>query len=175
MVAAKISKWVLPEKYYVSFPLSVYDLSFLRTHRIEIASKDANFFVSYDGKTVKDDLPIAFTFNGDDFKACRNHINQTTSREYLPRSPGQTFPTQKLPYDERWSARHFPLKKIFKKVSETSRNLKSVDWYYDISKWDNYCAYLGSKNLIDKPKHPLTVAHKHAIIPYRVEEGNEDT
>ncbi len=175
LVAAKISKWVLPEKYYVSFPLSVYDLSFLRTHRLEIAARDTNFFLSYEGKTVKDDLPIAFTFNGDDFKACRNHINQTTSREYLPRSPGQIFPTHKLPYDERWSARHFPLSKVLKKVSEKNRILKSVNWYYDISQWDNYKAYLGSKNIIEKPKYPLTTAHKHAKIPYRVEEGNENT
>ena len=175
LVAAKISKWVLPEKFYVSFPLSVYDLPSLRTHRIEIASRDANFFLSFEGKTIKDGLPIAFTFNGDDFKACRNYINQTTSREYLPRSPGQIFPTHKLPYDERWSARHFPLKKIFKKVSGTNQILKSVDWYYDISKWDEYCAYLGSKNLIEKPYKPLTVAHKHAIIPYRVEGIDEDT
>ena len=175
LVAAKISKWVLPEKYYVSFPLSAYDLQSLRTHRLEIAARDANFFLSYDGKTVKDDLPIAFTFNGDDFKACRNHINQATSREYLPRLPGQTFPTQKLPYDERWSARQFPLKKIFKKVSEIKKIVKSVDSYYNNSKCDDYRAYLGPRNIVEKPKHPLTTAHKHAKIPYRVEEGNEDT
>ena len=30
-------------------------------------------------------------------------------------------------------------------------------------------------NIVEKPKHPLTTAHKHAKIPYRVEEGNEDT
>ena len=174
LVAAKISKWVLPEKYYVSFPLSVYELLFLRTHRLEIASRDANFFLSYDGKTAKDDLPIAFTFNGDDFKACRNHINQTTSREYLPRSPGQTFPTQRLPFAERWSARQYPLSKIFKKVSEKNKIQKNVDWYYDISKWDNYCAYLGSKKLIEKPYAPLTKTHKHVKIPYRVKGNDEE-
>ena len=174
LVAAKISKWVLPEKFYVSFPLSVYDLSFLRTHRLEIASRDRNFFLSYQDKTIKDDLPIAFTFNGDDFKACRNYINQTTSREYLPRSPGQVFPTQRLPFAERWSARQYPLNKIFKKVSEKNKIQKDVEWYYDISKWESYCSYLGSKKLIEKPYEPLTKAHKHAKIPYRVEETDED-
>tara|TARA_R110002020_G_scaffold78168_1_gene196759 strand:- start:453 stop:1331 length:879 start_codon:yes stop_codon:yes gene_type:complete len=175
LVAAKISKWVLPEKFYVSFPLSVYDLSFLRTHRLEIASRDANFFLSYDGKTVKDDLPIAFTFDGEDFKACRNHINQTTSREYLPRSPGQIFPTQRLPFAERWSARQYPLSKIFQKLSEKNKIQKNVDRYHDISQWSQYCSYLGSKNLLEKPYKPLTKAHKHAKIPYRVEGTNEDT
>jgi len=175
LVAAKISKWVLPEKFYVSFPLTAYDLPSLRTHRLEIASKDTNFFVSYDGKTIKDDLPIAFTFNGEDFKACRNHINQTTSREYLPRLPNQIFPTQKLPFAERWSARQYSLSQIFQKVSTTNKILKSVDWYYDLSSWDNYCSYLGSKNLIEKPYEPLTKVHKHAKIPYRVERTDEDT
>ena len=175
LVAAKISKWVLPEKFYVSFPLTAYDLPSLRTCRLEIASRDANFFLSHEGKTVKDGVPIAFTFNGEDFKACRNYINQTTSREYLPRLPDQTFPTQKLPYDERWSARQYPLGKIFKKLSEKNKIQKSADWYYDLSSWDSYCSYLGSKNLIEKPKHPLTVGHKHGRIPYRVEGINEDT
>ena len=175
LVAAKISKWVLPEKFYVSFPLSAYDLPSLRTRRLEIASRDKNFALSYQGKTVKDDLPIAFTFNGDDFKACRNHINQTTSREYLPRLPGQIFPTQKLPYDERWSARQFPLSQIFKKLSEKNKIQLDVDWYYNLSSWDNYCSYLGSKNLIKKPYEPLTKTHKHAKIPYRVEGEDEDT
>jgi hypothetical protein len=175
LVAAKISKWVLPEKFYVSFPLSVYDLSFLRTERLDIAARDKNFFLSYKGKTVKQDTPIAFTFNGDDFKACRNYINQTTSREYLPRLPSQTFPTQRLPFEERWSARHYPLSKIFKKLSEKNKIQKDVDWYYDISKWDQYCLYLGSKNLIEKPYEPLTKTHKHVKIPYRVEGTDEDT
>jgi len=175
LVAAKISKWVLPEKFYVSFPLSVYDLPSLRAHRLEIASRDSNFFLSYHGKTIKDNLPLAFTFNGDDFKACRNYINQTTSREYLPRSPGQIFPTQKLPFAERWSARQFPLSQIFQKLSEKNKIQKDVDWYYDISQWNQYCSYLGSKNLIQKPYEPLTKAHKHAKIPYRVEGTDEDT
>ena len=30
-------------------------------------------------------------------------------------------------------------------------------------------------NIIEKPKHPLTTAHKHAKIPYRVEGTDEDT
>ena len=175
LVAAKISKWILPEKFYVSFPLSVYDLPSLRTHRLEIASRGSNFFLSYGGKTIKDGLPIAFTFNGDDFKACRNYINQTTSREYLPRSPGQIFPTQKLPFAERWSARQYPLSQIFQKLSEKNKIQEDVDWYYDISQWDNYCSYLGSKKLLEKPYEPLTKAHKHAKIPYRVEGIDEDT
>jgi hypothetical protein len=175
LVAAKISKWVLPEKFYVSFPLSVYDLPSLRTHRLEIASRDSNFFLSYGDKTIKDDLPIAFTFNGDDFKACRNYINQTTSREYLPRSPGQIFPTQRLPFAERWLARQYPLSQIFQKLSEKKKIQKDVDWYYDISQWKNYCSYLGSENIIEKPYEPLTKAHKHAKIPYRVEGIDEDT
>lgn len=67
-VAYKLSKWLCPSKYYVSFPLSVYDIYEIRQHRKLINHKTNNFFLSYNEQTVKDNLPIAFTFTGDDFK-----------------------------------------------------------------------------------------------------------
>jgi len=175
VTAAKISRWVLPEKFYVSFPLSVYDIDSLRSERLHIAEPGQNFVLSYDGLTIKDGVPMAFTFNGEDFKGCRNYINETTTREYKPRKPGEVFPSEKLPYDERWSAKHYSLSEVFSQVCFDKKFQKNAEWYYDISQWHNYCAYLGSEKVLEKPYEPLTITHKHAKIPYRVEGLDEDT
>ena len=43
-VAFKISKWITPDKYYVSFPMSAYDVYDIRQHRQLINHKTNNFF-----------------------------------------------------------------------------------------------------------------------------------
>ncbi len=170
-VAFKISQWVTPDKYYVSFPLSAYDVYKIREHRAEINHKTNNFFLSYDGDTVKDNKPIAFTFTGDDFKKCRRSVNKQTTREYLPPSPGSLYPTQKLPLSERWSARHFDFQTVFEQVSTKNATKINLDWYYDISSWEGYRIFLGSSFSIETPPDYLTMAHKHIKIPYK--EGEE--
>jgi len=165
-VAHKISQWVTPDKYYVSFPMSVYDPYILRGYRKLINHKTNNFFLSYDGDTVKDNKPLAFTFIGDDFKKCRHSVNKQTTREYLPPSHGEVYPTQKRPLAERWSGRHFTFQKIFEKVNEKNATKIDVDWYYDISDWDGYRNFLSSKFLLKTPPEHLTKPHKHVKIPY---------
>ena len=166
-VAFQISQWITPEKYYVSFPLAVYDIYGIRNHRKLINHKTNNFFLSYDGETVKDNKPIAFTFTGEDFKQCRRSVNKQTTREYLPPLPGTPYPTHKRPLQERWSARHFPLGTIFDSVIEKNATKIALDWYYDISTWSGYRDFLASDFCVEKPPHHLTKPHKHVKIPYR--------
>ncbi len=163
----KISKWIIPEKYYVSFPMSIYDIHSVRQHRNIIKHKTNNFFLSHNGETVKNNKPLAFTFTGEDFKKCRRSVNKQTTREFLPPSPGEQYPSQKIPLSERWSARHFTLQKIFEKVDETTANIIETDWYYDISSWDEYRNYLGSPHSIKVPREDLTKPHIHVKIPYK--------
>jgi len=170
--AHNISKWIVPDKYYVSFPMSAYDIYSVRDHRKLIKHKTNNLFLCYDGDTVKNNIPIAFTFTGEDFKQCRRSVNKQTTREYLPPLLGDHYPSKKLPLKERWSARHFNLQKIFEKISEVSATSIELEWYYDLSTFDGYRSYLGSDNLIEVPESDLTAPHKHAMIPYS--EGKEE-
>ena len=165
-VAHKISRWLTPQKYFVSFPMSAYNVNCVREYRKLINHKHNNFFLSYDGDTVKDNLPIAFTFTGDDFKQCRQHVNKETTREYLPPSPGQRYPQEKLPLSQRWSARHFNFQQIFSAVSEENATKINLDWYYDISSWGGYRNFLASDFIIETPPNYLTKTHKHVKIPY---------
>jgi hypothetical protein len=168
-VAHKISQWVTPDKYYVSFPMAVYDIYCIRDYRKLINHRDNNFFLSYDGETVKDNKPIAFTFTGDDFKKCRRSVNKLTTREYLPPSPDSRYPTRKLPLNERWSARHFDLQTVFQKVKTKNSTTIEIDWYYDISKWEEYRSFLGSSFSLKIPPNELTKPRKHVKIPYNLE------
>ena len=165
-VANKISSWLTPKKYFVSFPMATYDIYKIREHRKLINHKTNNFFLSYDGETVKNNKPIAFTFTGEDFKQCRRSVNKQTTREYLPPSGDEPYPTQKLPLSQRWSARHFNLQKILEKVSETNANKIDLNWYYDISSWAGYSDFIGSNNNVETPPNHLTTPHKHVKIPY---------
>ena len=159
----KISQWTVPQKYYISFPMGLFDVEQVREHRKDIKDKEKNFFFTHKNKTVKDDLPLSFTMTGEDFKLCRRHINKKTSREYLPPLPGQQYPTQKIPLSQRWSARRFPLSEIFQPLAtEQERATKvEVDWFYDGSTWGQYVDYLASDNIIEKPYKELVRPHKH--------------
>jgi hypothetical protein len=63
----RISKWVVPKKYFVSFPNNAYDYWSLREQRKKLSNTTKNFFFTSEGKTVKDNLPIPFTMRGEDF------------------------------------------------------------------------------------------------------------
>ena len=166
LTATKISKWLLPEKYYVSFPLSVYEIAPLRSHRKLIADPKNQFYLSHDGLTIKDNLPLAFTLTGEDFKTCRRNLNKKTTREYLPPLPSQSLPSVKRPLNERWSARHFDLATVFEPLDLSDKGKVDLDWFYDLSVWDSYCQFLGSECRINKPERDLYKPRFHTKIPY---------
>jgi len=177
-VARKISKWIRPDKYYASFPLSAYHIDFLRSVRLSISNKEKNFFLSYENKTIKDNLPLAFTFTGDDFIKCRRHLNKKTTREFLPPLPNQQYPSQKRPLADRWSARQFEPQTVFEPLALTDATIHPLDQFYDLSCWDEYKAFLCQENdnLIKKPYKELIKAHQHVKLPYVQNGGiNEQT
>jgi hypothetical protein len=173
-VANTISQWVVPDKYFVTFPMSAYNVYALRNSRAKISDFENNFFLTHNGKTVKDNEHLAFTMFSEDFLQCRRHVNKTTTREYLNPGPDEKYPQDKLPLAERWSARRFDFATIFEKINEKNSHKMDIDWYYDISKWSEYQAFMGSENFIQKPSKSLTKAHTHVKLPYREGELNDD-
>jgi hypothetical protein len=169
MTSYKISKWLTPEKYFISFPFGVFDIYFIRQHRKLIRDKQQNLFFKYNGQSVADNQYLPFTMTGEDFKLCRRAINQKTTREYLPPSPNQKYPSHKLPLHQRWSARHFTLSEIYEPLSETPHTSVDLGWYHDVSSWSGYVEYISSNNLIDKPLDDLTRPRQHVTIPYTSE------
>ena len=154
--------------------MSAYNVYSLRKLRAKISDFENNFFLTYGDKSVKNNEPLAFTMFGEDFVQCRRYVNKITTKEYMNPDPNEKYPQKKLPLLERWSARHFNFDTIFAKVNETNAHKEEVDWYYDISKWQQYQLFMGSENFIQKPSNNLTKAHKHVKLPYREGEIDDD-
>ena len=170
LVSYKISKWAVPDKYFISFPMGMYDIHNLRQQRQHILAPKGNFFVSHNGKTVKDNEHLAFTMFGEDFKRCRRAVNRKTTREYLPPGPEETIPQRKLPIEERWSARFFAFKDIFDEVAEDNGTYFETEWHHNIATWEGYRSYMGSEHAIEKPYKGLTGPYRHAKMCMEVEK-----
>ncbi len=166
LTSNKISKWIAPEKYYVSFPMGVYDIYKIRENRKLISDVDCNFILSVDGKTVKDNLPLSFTMFGDDYLECRRDVNKKTTKQFYNTVEGEQYPSKKLPLDERWSARKFEFSDVFDRLSVDTAHNYSPEHFYDISTWAGYQNYMTSDFILEIPYYMLTKTRTHAKIPY---------
>jgi hypothetical protein len=145
--------------------MSYYDIGALREIRKEISSNN-NMLVSYNGKSVIDNLPISFTLSGDDFIKCRADIRAQSSREFLPPMESEKYPSKKLPLSDRWSARHFSLEQVFQKLNTKDAHIHEVEDYYDCRTWGEYRRMIVDNNSWPIPDLELTTAHRYAKIPY---------
>jgi hypothetical protein len=148
-VSYKISKWSIPQKYFISFPMGMSDVNLVRKHRAVI---------------VKDNLPLSFTMRAEDFIQCRRHVNKLTTREFLPPDEGEKYPSKRRPLSERWSARWFDFSIVFEKTKEEDSSKINFDWFYDLSDWQGYRDYLGSPHAFEVPGKHLTKPHKHGML-----------
>ena len=142
--AANMSKWLIPGRYYVSFPYSVYNPQVVREHRKQISSPKG-FFLSHDGKTIKDGLKLGFTFDKDDFVKYRRVIRKEGVGLYTSPQVG-LYPRQKHPPGQRNTARHFTLKKVFGCATLEDANVVELEWNYGIDNWDEYVKYMASEH-----------------------------
>jgi hypothetical protein len=169
MTAYRISKWLIPEKYFVSFPFGVFDTDVIRQNRKLIKDKKKNLFFTHKNKNLLSNDYLPFTLTGDDFIKCRRNVNKKTTREFLPPLQNEKYPTQRLPLSQRWSARFFSLYDIFEPLAATDNRNLELDWYYDVSSWQGYVDYIKSENLVKKPFDAFIKPHKHERIPYEEE------
>ena len=150
-VSLRISKWVTPDNYYVSFPYGVYPVEILREHR-NIISSEETFILSFQDKTVRDGEYMGFTFTPEDFVYIRKVFREKATGLYAPHS-GEGLPTKKLPIEERYTARFFGLEEVFNVLDVEKANVVNLPWHHNIDCWENYCSYLSSdtKDQITRP------------------------
>lgn len=143
-ISRKISKWVIPDKFYCAFPYGVYDPSQIRKQRKKISSKES-FFLTSNGRSVKNGEYLGFTFDGEDFKVCRRELRKEGT-------PGSGPDKRMFPPEERWSARFFPIDKVFKHVIMKEGNGFEIEGYHKIDSWDEYRKYIASGDEHAKPE-----------------------
>ena len=166
-ISKKISKWVIPDRFYISFPYGIFDLKTVRKARKQISNKN-NFYLLHEGKTIKDGYHMSFTFSGQDFKRFRDDLKREATTSLIKGT------MKKLPLSERYSARYFSLDKIFKSaIIEDTDCVLELDWYYDIGDWDSYCEYLSSEHR-KTIKRPSFMKY-HEWNPIGFEEEEDDS
>ena len=161
-ISSSLSKWVVPKKYYISFPYGVYDPSLVRAHRRDILG-DKNFFFCYKNQSVREGIYTSFTLNKDDFIQYRRVIRKEGTGLYINPEPGE-LPSERLPLAERYSARNFTLDKVFKCAKLDISNVVELPWYHSIDSWNKYCEFLSSGQRMEKPNGILLPNKKWKLI-----------
>ncbi len=148
-ISDELSRWLVPNKYYVSFPYGYFPAWQLREHRKTISSSK-NVFLTSNGKSMKDNLYSSFTFGKDEFIEFRKVIRSGTGRW----RPGVNYKEyDALPIEERWSARFFDIEKVFAPfVTEQAQEIPVED-FYNIGSWKEYKFFM-SENLDNEIKRP---------------------
>jgi hypothetical protein len=126
----------------------------LREYRRKISSAQ-NFYVTHNGLSPEDNLPISFTFGKDEFVRFRREIRKGTGEFINEVEEGKLAPTKRLPLEERYSARWFDIKDVFTDLDINEHNSLNIDEFYDLRSWDQYKNYLSSglSNFIKRPKY----------------------
>ena len=144
-IGDSISKWISPDRFYVSFPYSVYQTEILRPVRANI-SKDTNFALNYEGKSFKTNDMLGFTFNKEQMTKIMAMFRETENSFLLG---------DNLSNEETFFENNFTLDKTFGCVIMDIDEGLSVPWYYPIDSWDAYCKYMAfdDKSSIHHPGH----------------------
>jgi len=112
----KMSKWIKPDRYFVSFVNQQYDINNLYGVRKHIRNYHP-FFVSHDTKTVIDGVSSAFTFDNDDLYAIL-----------------------------KWSKikNNASLQDVFSKIKTESNYIWKPEYSFDTKTWQGFREYMGS-------------------------------
>jgi len=151
-VSSQISKWTIPDKYYVSFPYGYFIPDQIWKSRKKIKSQN-NFYISSNSKTVQDNLYTSFTFGKEGFVKYRRNIRKGTGTYTTDIVDERGIPRSKLPLEERWSARFFELSEVFKDLDYESSTLLEVE-YYNMGNWNEYLEFMRSDTIRELKKPP---------------------
>jgi len=149
-VMKRFSRWVQPDQYYVSFPMGMMDPKEVIKHRASVR-KNAPFYFSYEGKTVKDGLPLSFVLNPEEWRRAKHTITTNASVWKTP-EPNQ-YPTERLPVGERLKSRHYTLVDVFGGGPEGTQ--QEMNSFYDLTTWEGYGKFIASE-LGKRTKRPQT-------------------
>jgi len=142
-ITSQISKWVIPDKYYVSFPYGLFDPREIWKSRKKIRSPQ-NFYTLHVGKSVEDNLYLSFTYGKEEFVHYRRNVRKGTGRYTSQEVDDRGIPRHQLPLEERWSARFFELKDVFCGVDMSEANSLELRTFYNIGSWKEYLQFMAS-------------------------------
>ena len=150
-VTANISKWITPDKYYVSFPYGIADPKEVMSIRKDYRTSK-NYYMVNNNETVQDNVYTSFTFGKEEFIRFRRNVRKGTGK-----FKGDYKSMEPLPLEERWSARFFEPKDVFNDLDLEEATLLHVQRFFNIVSWRDYLDYMSSNysREIDTPPKDL--------------------
>lgn len=135
----KFSDWLRPLKFYVAFPYSVIPYEQAALQRKCLRSRK-NLLFSYQGKTVRDNEYLGFSFDNYDLMVFLQKIKEIEN-EWRSKynQAGKKINYGKMP------TKNVSLEQIFGLARYPSDVVQELDWYYRLDSWEQYCRYLGSE------------------------------
>ena len=157
-VSKRISKWVTPDRFYTAFPYGIYPTDSLRERRKNISSR-SGFAFSHKGKTIKDGEYLGFTFSSEQFIEIRRSFRKKGTGMFKNTDHG--IPQDKLPLEERYSARLFSLKDVFEDIEFDKEEIVELPWYHSVDNWEDYCNFINSENRKEIRRPPKYILDYH--------------
>ena len=152
-----ISRWLSPNKFFVSFPYGIVSASTLREHRRDISSED-NFSLSYQGSTVLDNEHLPFSFNMEQCNYLMKQLRANGTGRFVDYEWGKN--KRDLPIEEQYSARFFTLEQVFQGLQFSQ--VVETPYYFNIDNWEHYRDYMAHKpEEIERPSKEILNPNRH--------------
>jgi len=132
-ISSSISKWTKPDKYFVSFPYGIYDADAIRPERRAISKLEADWCLSYKGKTFNDNLHLSYTFSPEQLTQCERTFMEHEDGLLLSDESAFEYYTNEMKISD-----------IFRDHEENTRQF-NIDYFSQIDSWDSYKNYLSSE------------------------------
>lgn len=168
-ITDKVSQWIKPDSFYVSFPMGTYEPVLARPVRKQLIN-NIPVILQHDNKTVRDNEYLGFTFFPQDIPQFTDIIKAGVRKTFRNENGDLTL----LPKEERFEAARYDLNKVFGNYNPPNTYIRNVRWYYNISNWKNYRLFLGSvENSYLNKRRPNFIKARH-ISDFKFSEEEEN-
>lgn len=156
-IASRVSEWVVPDTYYVSFPYGAYEPAHARMCRKRILKK-LPVMLEYEGKTVRDNEYLGFSFTNKDIPDFMKIIKAGVRKTYTD----ENGELRNLPKEQQYEATKYNLGKVFGNYNPPDLFTRKLKWYYNISSWNLYRKFIGTpQNLYLNQRKPDFLTARH--------------
>ena len=149
LACAHVSRWVVPQRFFVSFPFSMFDGEELRRKRADI-KKHKRWYATWKNEDVRNGAYLPFSFSTEDWKVMRRYVLKEGTGRYKKLEGSHAERMEKvltndregLPPEERWSARRFTLEQVTDQIPSEDEASTELSWYHDVSSWENWSKFM---------------------------------
>ena len=163
-VSARLSSFLVPEKFYVSFPYTTFSPWRLQVHRKEVRNENYNFFLTQNGLSIKDGQMLGFTFFQEDLKRYKKDFATMDVGEWHSIGEGADWHNPKffrrLPKEQQNTGRHVTLDMAFRSATLEDATVLDAGVTYDISNWQGYTEYIKHSRHFRMPRKVAYFRHR---------------